>query len=226
MKASKFPVMIYGLLLFILGAQSCAPSRIIKPLEKGEQSLSTNLGGPLIKFGSAPIPIPLTSVMYARGLDNKTTAFGSLHTTSLLFGVIQTDIGICREIYTSEKLQLGLSVNPVLNFAFDTWEANAKLWPELDLNIHKDLFSKKGFVYLGAANWFEFSSTRAHGETQKTHWLINPHIGFNWAPKKWAYNIEAKYLAPGKNNQPNVVDYIGIQGKGALGVYFSIAKKF
>jgi hypothetical protein len=74
MKAKNFPVIIYGLLLFIFGAQSCAPSRIVKPLEKGEQSLTANLGGPLIKFGSAPIPIPLTSVMYARGISNKTTA--------------------------------------------------------------------------------------------------------------------------------------------------------
>ena len=37
---------------------SCAPSRIIKPLNKGEKAVSINAGGPLIGFAGTKIPVP------------------------------------------------------------------------------------------------------------------------------------------------------------------------
>ena len=106
----------------------CSPTRIVKPLSKGEQLVGANLGGPLIKFGGAPIPIPYTSAFYAKGINNKTTAFGSVHLTALAFGVFQTDFGICREVYYNEKWQLGASVNPAMHIAIDRWEWKTKLW--------------------------------------------------------------------------------------------------
>jgi hypothetical protein len=204
---------------------SCSPTRIVKPLAKGEKAVGANLGGPLITFAGAPIPIPYTSAFYARGLNNKTTAFGSVHLTALAFGVFQTDLGICRELYANQKLQLGISVNPAMQIAIDRWEGSAKFWPQLDINVYKNWGSKK-MLYAGINNWFEPSTQRAHNEAQNKQWYVNPHIGFLYSPRKWSYGIETKWVAPGVSNTPNVVDYIGINQKGAVGVYFQLIRRF
>ncbi|MCK6612020.1 MAG: hypothetical protein L6Q78_13380 [Bacteroidia bacterium] len=214
-------VLILGLILL----QACAPTRVVKPLQKGEQQVSVHLGGPLLKFGGAPIPMPLSSVAYARGINDKITAFGSLHTTALLFGVIQTDIGICRELY-SHPAGFGISVNPVLNIAVDTWEGNKKLWPELSLNAYQSLYQKKLLLYAGSSTWFELASKRAHGETQPNRALFHAQLGLQYQRKKFSYTLEGKYLGMGLPTQPNVVDYIGLQNKGALGIYLGLTRRF
>lgn len=217
---------VFITVLIILFFQNCAPSRFVKPLAKNENAISANLGGPLIKFGNATIPIPFTSINYGRGITDKTTAFGSIHTTALLFGNIQTDIGICQSIYKNDSLKFGISVNPTMNLVFDKWEKNFRAWPQLDINAYKNILKDKAFVYIGLTNWFELSSQRAHQEPQTQRVLINPHLGLTYNTKKWSYSIETKFLQMNRNNTPNVVDYVGINQKGAVGIYLNFARKF
>jgi hypothetical protein len=206
--------------------QNCAPTRFVKPLANKETAIAANLGGPLIHFGKAVTPIPFTSIMYGRGITNSTTVFGSIHTTALLFGNFQTDIGICQNLYKNDSLKLGITVNPAINMVYDKWNKNFRAWPELDINVYKDIFKQKAFVYVGLTNWFELSSKKAHNETQQNHVLINPHVGMTYNTKKWGYTLEGKFLQMNKNNKPNVVDYIGIQQKGAVGIYLNFVRRF
>jgi len=220
---------IYSTVRLLLLSQvflSCMPSRIVRPLDRGQRAIGAHLGGPLISFVGTTIPMPFTSLMYAQGVTEKTTAFGSIHVTSLLFGVIQTDIGACYNLYYNDSVRLGLSVTPAVNMAYDKWEGNFKFWPQVDVNIYWDIRPKKSFVYLGVDNWFELSSKKAHGEDQTNRWIVNPQIGYTNVRNKWNYNLEFKYLVPYLENQPNVVDYQGIGGKGAIGVYVSFTRKF
>lgn len=203
---------------------SCAPTRLVKPLEKGQQVVGGNFGGPLISFGGVPMTIPYTSGFYAKGLNNKTSAFGSVHLTSMAFGVFQTDIGICRELYYTPKYKIGVSINPAINFAIDRWEWKARLWPQVDMNIYKN-FGDNKFVYAGLSNWFETNPNRPHGETQVKYWFASPQVGFMYTKNKWTYGIETKWVAPGVPNQPNVADYIGPNHMGAIGIYFQLNRR-
>jgi hypothetical protein len=221
---NKLGFLLVGLGLMLI--QSCAPSRVVRPLEKGQKNISANLGGPLIGFAGTTIPMPLTSISYAQGVSDDVTLFGGFHTTSMLYGVIQTDIGACYNLYHPDSSQFGVSVNPVINFAFDTWEGNAKLWPEVDINAYWEFKPKKSFMYVGASNWFELSGTKAHDEVQENRWLFNPHMGYTYVRNKWNYNVETKYLVPNVDTEPNAVDYRGVAGKGAIGVYFTFIRKF
>lgn len=219
--------LIYAVLTsIVLLTQRCAPSRFVKPLAKNENALSVNLGGALIHYGKAVTPLPLTSLMYGRGLCKSTTAFGSVHLTSALFGNFQTDLGLCQRLYKNDSLRFGITLNPAINMVYDKWEKNFRAWPQLDINVYKDMMHQKGFVYLGLTNWFELTSTRAHGEPQHTHLLVNPHVGFTYNPKKWSYSIECKFLAMNRKNVPNVVDYVGIKQHGAVGLYLNVMRKF
>lgn len=219
-----------AIILFILGAasfiQSCAPSRVVRPFEKNQKAISASLGGPLIGFAGTTIPMPLTSLSYAQGVTDNVTLFGGFHTTAMLYGVVQTDIGACVNVYHPDSSKFGISFNPVLNFAFDTWEGNKRIWPEIDINAYWEFKNKGSFMYIGASNWFELSNNKAHDEKIEDRWLFNPHLGYTYSRKKWNYNIEMKYLLPYKETFPNVVDYRGINGNGAVGLYFNFTRKF
>lgn len=209
------------LLLFLLS--DCAPSRLVRPLKVDEQMIGLTVGGPLFEYSKTTFPMPLSSVFYARGFTEKTSGFASLHITSLFYGIFQTDIGLCREVYHNDRMRLGVTTTPVLNFAIDRWEKHLKLWPQLDVNAYWEIKPKESFLYAGVCNWFELSAFKeGNNDDQLRHWLINPHLGFQYNRNRWAFIIETKFLAPHADTTPNVVEYTGIQGKGALGIYFGI----
>jgi hypothetical protein len=187
--------------------------------------LSFNLGGPLIKFSGTVIPIPLSSLSYARGMSEITSIYGSLHTTSLLFRTVQLEVGVLRNLAPEQEKLPGVSTSLTANLALD-FQGNTKLWPQLDLNLYKTYSSKKHFAYIGVSNWFELSSTRSTGEKQPYQWLFNPEIGNTFNSAKWAYTVELKYLVPNVPATPNVVSFVSPGGRGALGMYFTIARRF
>jgi hypothetical protein len=207
----------------LLLLNACAPSRLVKPLKKGEQIVSGSFGGPLIKFSGAPIPLPFTTFSYAKGITDKISGFASLHSTSLLFGNLQTDLGICMDVYTKNKF--GISITPAIQTALSFKSAQAiRLWPSLDANFRYEF--TKGFLYAGTHSWFEFSKTRAN-DTKQERWLLpNYHIGFTKTNPKWNHQFEVKLLLPNTSIYPGVVDYMGINGKGAIGLYYCVTRKF
>lgn len=215
--------------LAVLLIASCAPSRFVKPLASGEESVSVSLGGPLIGFSGTTIPIPFTTLAYGKGLDDRTTVFGSLHITSFMYGNLQSDIGILREIIpydTDNRLIPGLSgtfvVNPVYNLNYGSF----KIWPQIDFNTYWHIHKDRKFVYLGLSSWFETARTRAHGEEQPNQWLFHPHFGISQQNRKWVNQLELKFLSPNISNENIVVDYRSIGNFGAIGVYYSISRRF
>ncbi len=212
--------------LLLLLAISCAPSRFVKPLEKGQKAINVHLGGPLIGFAGTTIPIPFTSVTGGYGLKENLTVFASIHTTALAFRVFETDIGIVKQLMAQKGYAPAITITPVINMAFDGWEYNFKFWPQIDINAYWHYKQKRNFFYIGLGNWFELSTNKAHNEKQLVHWIYNPHLGHTFVRNKWDYNLEVKYLAPTTERTPNVVDYKGFGSTGAVGVYFSVTRKF
>jgi hypothetical protein len=214
------------LVMSCLIAIACNPTRIVQPIPKDQVLVGANFGGPGIMLGSAPLPIPLTSIYTAYGFSETTTAFFSLHTTAMSFGVFQTDLGFTRQLLAPSKFMPGISVSPIANMMFDKWEHKFSLYPQLDINAYWNYGSKKNMVYTSLNNWFELRSKRAHAEPQLTHWLPSVGIGHQWNNKKYNIQCELKYVAPTEKNTEIVVDYISPGSFGALGFYFGISRKF
>ncbi len=219
-------VLFYLSTLFILA--SCASSRFIEPLAKGEQVIGLDIGGPTIEFGGAIIPIPLSSVVYARGIDTNFTVFGSVHFTSLLFGNLQTDLGATYRFCESKNSFLpSLSSSVNANAIYDMNDSKFKFWPQLDLNAYWNFGEKDHYVYVGISNWWELAKFRSQERPQLDRWLVNPQIGLILKSKKWWYSIETKFLAPSHNNVNLFVPYFSFLGEnGASGIYFGIGRKF
>jgi hypothetical protein len=218
----KINVLIMGCVL----VSSCTSSRFVKPLAKNQQAIQAGLGGPTIKFAGAVVPVPFTSVCYARGLTDKLTAFGSIHTTSLLFGNAQTDVGITTDVIRIHP-QFIISVSPTLQMVYNIRNKTGfRVWPSIDVNLRYEQKNNKGYFYLGAMTWIETAQKRAFQQTQKKHSIPNLQLGYCITKTKWQHSFELKYLGIGVANTPGVVDYIGLNKKGSFGIYYSVSYLF
>ena len=218
----KYTYFFLGLLCLF----SCSPSQFVKPLAKGQRAINTSIGGPLIKFAGADVPMPFTSITGGYGLTKSLTLYGNFHSTALIFGVFQTELGIIQNVYFSDSLNIGFSISPGLNMAMDKWEYNFKLWPRLDFNAYWSFNKNRNFIYVGVSNWFELSKTKGYGEPPIKHWLFNPELGHSFVTRKWNFKLEFKLLAAGLLRYPNVIEYVGFGERGAIGTYVGIARWF
>jgi hypothetical protein len=228
MKLKKIKILACCTLLLVIG---CTSSRHVKTLEKGQTAVSGSIGGPLIKLFGTTLFIPFTTLEVGHGIREDITVFGGLHTTSLLFSTLQTDIGITKRWLKPDSLNRfipGISTTLVANSMINLKGEGFDFFPELDINAYWNYRSNKShIIYAGVGNWFDLKSNRSHNEPQTTHWIFNPHIGHNWESTNWNYNVEFKYIAPNFSNENIVVDYARVFGKkGAAGVYFGITRRF
>lgn len=203
---------------------SCTNSRFVKPLEEKESAITFGFGGPLAKIKKVDIPLPLSAISYGYGYQKDMTLFATLHTIAALFGVIQTDAGMVYNLSEQSNLVPAFSVSPYANFMLDCWEGSFKFYPAFDLNAYWSF--KKDYVYVGSSNWFELASKKAHDEKVENHWLASFHTGYNYSTDFMDYNLEMKYLVPFISNENKVVEYVSFSKSGAVGIYFSIMKRF
>ena len=216
------------ILTFTALIYSCAPTRVVKPLKKGEKTVSFHAGGPMIRYSNLNIPVPFTSIMGAWGFTNDLTFFNAIHTTSLLYKTVHTEFGTLINLYDPKcySYRPWVTLSHVANIVFDTRKFNVKYWPQLDLNAYWHYKQKDSYFYLGVSNWFEFSSHKAHEEKQNEQLYISPYAGHTFVRKKMEYTLEYKLLAPHVSNQLSVVEKKSFGSKGVNAFYINITRKF
>lgn len=212
-------------LIGLLGT-ACSSSRFVKPLNAKQRAIQADMGGPLIRFAGAAIPIPFSTLAYGYGVTGNVSAYGSLHTTSLLFGNLQHDIGICANLWKAPK-NWAISTSPALQIAYNLRnQTGFRIWPSLDLNLRYEQNNGKGFWYAGVMSWSELSAKKAHGQVQQRHAMPNLHLGYTVTRTLNRHQFELKYLGVGVPSKPGVVDYIGIRQKGSFGIYYTLTRTF
>ncbi len=218
----------------LLVSFSCAPSRFVKPLEKGSHAIQVHLGGPIAKVpGVGAIPLPLTSVGYGYGLKENLTLFGNVHPTAMMFGVGQLDIGSVWCPWRKESM--GITLQPTLNLAMDFYTGAKRFWPQLDVNYFWDYarlrtkpsssrgLQKSRTLYAGMSHWIDPYPTESQGRKNQQFWIPSLQLGHLWQRNQWVYQVELKALAPIYSNENIVVDYPSFLGnRGAAGLYFSV----
>lgn len=218
--------MQHKLLVLLCFFCSCAPSRFVKPLAKHQQAVSLSVGGPVISSDALTIPAPFLTAAYGYGLDSSLTGFAAVNLTSAIYGNVQVELGVTRNLFRQKGTMPGVSISPVANIIHRP-KASAKLYPQVDLNAYWDFNRHRNFFYAGISNWFELSGKKAAGLKQQNHWLLSPQLGQTFVRKQWDFTIEAKIIAPGLKNNYSTVEYKTPFGSnGAFGVYFGYTRKF
>ncbi|MEM0997367.1 MAG: hypothetical protein AAGN35_09825 [Bacteroidota bacterium] len=217
---------VLGLLPVLLVLGACTPSRYVRPLAKGEIAVSASLGGPIFTNFGAPIPAPMTTLTGAYGFSNDLTGFASFHPTSAAFGVLQLDLGIGRSLLRPDGWRPGVTLNPTAGLALDVWEGNFKFWPQIDLNAWWEYGQRRHYVYGGFSVWMELASNRAHGEPQPQTLLPAFQLGNVLSFNSIDLQIEVKANNFTRPNQDATISWVGFAGRGGIGVYLGISKRF
>ncbi len=214
-------------LVYLCGITACSTTRIVKPLKAKEVLVGLDFGGPLIEFGGGTVPLPYSSLSGAYGIDSNLTAFAGLHLTALGFENVQLDLGVVHRIYQTKKrwlpsISTGLSTQLLLHSSTGAFRA----YPVVDLNFYwQYLKSGNNYVYANWSTWFDFWD-RANGAPNSKMARPSFGLGHTFENAKMRYTIEGKYMLPGEESGGTPVTYRGIGGRGAVGVYFSISRKF
>lgn len=214
------------IVVVLIAVCSCSPVRYVKPLEKKQHATTVALGGPLIGYGSATIPIPFLTANYGYGIDSTLTGFVSANVTSALFGNIQAELGVTKQLIHQKHYLPSLSITPVINIIYRT-NTTAKVYPQFAINSFWEYGNKTKMVYMSIDNWFELSSKKAFNIEQKNKWIFMPALGHSFIGKRGSLNFEMKVIAPNLSNNKLVVDYkTPLGNNGAFGVYIGYTYKF
>ncbi len=207
---------------FCLIAASCAPTRVITPLQRGSTHIGINAGGPLIRFRGNVIPIPFSSVYAAHGWTSSTSIFGGLHLTSLVYKTFQLDAGLAHRFYQSPNVRLQIIGGGSLMSAIALTNGTTRVFPIMHLHTVYAPSPHLQF-YGGASVWWDFY--RSIRQSQTTYRLVSPvfFAGIQWARAElWTFSLEYKLLNPFVENDKTVVEYVHWSRYGAQGLYLSV----
>lgn len=213
-------------LLSIIAFSSCAPSRFVEPLPVKKISVGANAGGPILNFGGAPIPTPLSAIEVGYGLDTNLTIFTGIHTTAMLFGDIQIDAGATYKIVNQKKYKPNISISPSFNAIYSPSSKVFNIWPIIDANCYWNYGSKEHYFYVGLNNYFDLTTQRAFNQEPITHWLISPQVGnvIKGKNRSWEFFTELKWTGPTNLNSYAFVPYYGVAQRGAIGFHVGFRK--
>lgn len=220
-----FLILVPTLLLI----SSCAPSRYVRTLEKGEKHVSGSLGGAVTNIGGITFPVPMTNLNIGYGIKDDLTLHGSIYTTALIFKTVQIDIGATKRLYQADSNKIFIP-NISGSFTLNNWndwnEGAFDILPQLDLNAYWNYgSSRQHYFYIGNSNWIDLNKYRAHNEIQPNRMIVNAHIGNVWKKNQWSYTLEYKILGIGLSNQNIVMNYAKWHGTRSVpGIFFSIGK--
>lgn len=224
---NSYSRLLLGMFLGVILVVGCAPSRYVRPLEKGEVAVSGSFGGPLFKNFGTPIPVPNITVAAGYGIKEDLTAFAGVNLLSGAFGNIHLDLGVSKSFLEPERLRPGVTVSPGVNLVAGlNPNSGFRLWPAVDANAWWEYGERKHYCYAGLSAWFVLSGEGPHGTDQPQNILPGFQVGNVWATNKWDFSAEVKWNNFGSVSQDGTVDWQAISDRGAAGIYLGITKRF
>jgi hypothetical protein len=188
-------------------------------LEQGQSAVTLSAGGPITEVGHLYIPLPLLSLSYHRGIRNDKLDWESgLHITQLLYGILHCDAGLNYRPWHSDRWYPGAIITPKIFFMTDFSPSSVRVYPDLSLTFPWRLY-QNFYIYTGIENFFECSSTREDGNTQKNHWLIAPFAGMDIGNDRALFQLELKVYTPNLENTGRATKNIGFDDHGIFGVF-------
>ena len=206
--------------LMLVGfCMSCAPTKIVAPLQEGQVQVGATLGSPMVNSGS----IPLMGIYAAKGISNSTTAYGAAQLSSALFGTIQLDGGVVKGMRPSRGILPGLSYSYGGNLFVSSRDYATRIYPETGINV----FWQQGahILNVSANTWVDptwFLTEYNRGQ------ILAPSLGAGYRLRyKWIeFQTEYKIVNPTREIMIPQAYVPSTFGLGGRGLYWGIAINF
>jgi hypothetical protein len=211
----------------ILCLAGCSTLRQITPLDKGEQRIGVEVGGPLITSLGFPMLIPMISVDYAYGITDSFTAGAAVHVTPLIFGLegmgeVFATCGLVRQAGLIPSVSAGLDTILLSDFTTSFYAL-----PELNAIVSWKVANALS-LYSGAAVMVNFYPKTAGLPMDNA---IAPGVPIGLVPSfplgmqltlgRFQLSAESRIIEPFTDNKGLVLSYVGLGDHGAIGVYLS-----
>ena len=198
---------------------SCAPTRIVAPLEKGVTQVGATLGRPRVNDGS----LPLVGIYVAKGLSDVNTFYAGAQLTSLYLGTIQVDGGIVKTVTMPNGMIPGVSWSYGANSFVSSRDAAFRLYPESGVNTYWKIGPH--IINVSANTWVD--PTWFLSENNKGR-ILSPSFGVGYRFRyKWIeLQAEYKLLNPTREMHIPQASIPSTNGLGGKGWYWGAAMNF
>ncbi len=187
----------------------CAASVLTRPLEKGASEVHASLGGPLVKLGGVPVPIPAAQVGFRYGLSDSVAVGADLPITLIALRNVALDPHLTWFPVPS----LGVQAETVL--VLDPGAGVFRAYPILS-GWYRIPVSQRVALLPGV---------NALAERRSPHLLVSTSLGVAFGAGRWDLLVETMYLAANVSDTYGSIDYIS-PGRGGVGIFFGIGRRF
>jgi hypothetical protein len=206
-------ILLIALLLALGAGSGCAHTHQVRPLGKGNGAVHASLGGPLVGVFDIVLPTPIFSVGGAYGVTDNVEMLGHVDVTAAAFGSFHYDMGAAWHPIISENglkptLTIGGSMHVLATGdsvlvapAFDF----ASAWR----------IARRHMIYVGV--------DAALPIREQAALLAGPYVGAEARiGKRVGLALEAKYLSPWYDTNPNAPDWISPGGYGFISALLGV----
>lgn len=209
----------YLALVAVFVAFSCAPTRVVAPLEEGHIQVGASLGQPRINDGS----LPMLGIYAAKGLTEDVSAYGGAQLSSMFLGAIQLDGGIVKGYVAPAGLRPGISAHYGSNLFVSARDGAFRIYPDVGANAY---WQKGPHIFnVSASTWVDptwFLADFGQGQ------IIAPSFGAGYRLRyKWLeLQAEYKLLNPTRELEVPQASVPSTLGVGGRGMYWGAAINF
>ena len=210
-----FRALTVGLLSLVVG---CGTLHSARPLDKGKHQFGATLGGPMVQFGGAYIPLPNVVVQGRSGLPSLVERpfdvdYG-LNLTGLAFGIVGVHAGANWQLVEQANGVPALTLSNRLWLQSNVLDLSKPFsrrtaWAADQLELTFSYKFGKHLLYFGASEYLDFSNPDL---------LFTPFIGTDFQlGKRFGLQVEFRYFAANKSQPVKTVTWLS-PGTGGIGL--------
>ena len=205
--------------LALMLASSCAPTKIVKPLDKGQWQLGGTVGRPQINDGS----LPILGVYAAKGVSENGTVYGGVQISSALLGSAHVEGGQVKLWREQNGLKPAISWSAGAQALMSTRDYAFRLYPETGVNAY---WHRGPHIVNASANtWIDptwFLTDYGRGQILAPSFSAGYRFRYRWIEAQ----VEYKILNPTREILVPQADVPNTLGFGARGIYWGVALNF
>jgi len=206
------------MIIIFLGS-GCGTIASVRPIGKGNSSLSLSSAGPVAPVFGIDMPIPYAVLRYRHGLNDNTDFHCGLHATMLYLGNIGIDVGLTKHLFRQSGWRPALAFEASIYAFYHLNEVSSiRAFPEAAVFARYDLLGDRHAIYFGSHVLAQYTNP---------YIIIAPFLGFDFNIGHFGLNLEGKWYAPTEDTKYRVVDYkIKPFNQGAVGFAWGVSYQF
>jgi len=209
--------------LLLLLLCSCTVTRAVRPVGAGNAALAASVGGPLFRNLGPPIPVPITEVYGRYGLTDTTDVDVGIQLP--VVRAIGIDGGVTHLWLTQDGARPALSAGGRLSLLANSLALVHSTDPDtgsgygLNPRLFEEIFATASWDV--AQGWLVWTGADLFAQLEHARFRPSIVAGASWrVADHWDLALEGKWVAFTSNQSATAVDWVGIDGRGALALQF------